>query len=268
MESHRNLVARSRRHLWIAGAVLLGALTVTVVSLSAALDDRGPFPPALANPATVMVGLCALVLVFVLYVFHRERELRSLEVRLQETLVREAALRERVAELSALFDAATQLAVKLDLRAMLGLAARRILACLDADQSSIMLYNPQRKTLEVRVTAGVDASLVEGAALETGQGIAGYVFSSGEPLVLNPQEMRARFAQEVKLGRHIASALSVPMRFQGTTLGVFNVCRVGDAEEFSPFHARLLMSFAEHCAAAIVKQQHYRRVFGTGRKAA
>jgi len=85
---------------------------------------------------------------------------------------------------------------------------------------------------------------------------------------LNPQEMRAKFAQEVKLGRQIISALSVPLRFQGTTLGVFNVCRVGEGEEFTTFHARLLQSFAEHCAAAIVKHQHYRRVFGSDRKAA
>ena len=195
MEQHLNRVARYRRHLWTAGAVLLGALTVTVVLLSSTPSGESSLSTSPSSQGTALVGLCTLVLVFVLYVFYRERELHTVEVQLQGVLVREAALRERIAELSALFDVTTQLAMKFDLHAMLGLAARRVLACLDADQSSIMLYNPNRKTLEVRVTAGVDASLVEGATLKPGEGIAGFVFSSGEALVINPPEMRARFAQ-------------------------------------------------------------------------
>jgi transcriptional regulator with GAF, ATPase, and Fis domain len=253
-------VTRQRRWIWALGAILLLSLTATVVLLSWIMGKgEGGWLVTPESRWPMLLGLVGLVLIFVIYIFVKQRQLDAIEARVRQLMVREAALRAHISELSAIFDAATQLAEKLDLRGTLELAARRILPCLEADLSSIMLLNPQTGCLEVKAVAGAEARQVEGRATKPGEGIAGLVYSTGESLVLNPDQLRSGFAQEFHLGRKPVSGLCVPLRFQGNTLGVFNVCRLEGSEAFTAVHARMLETFAEHCAAAVVKTFHFRR---------
>jgi len=257
----------SRRRLWVMGAVILTALALAVVSLGGTQGGELGLLSRISHDAK-LIGLLGLVLLFMAYVFGEERRLARKEAELQKLMVREVSLRARLAELTELLDATTEVAQTLDLHAVLGLAARRVLSGLEAEQSAILLLNGRTRQLEGAAAAGADSERVRAARVPTGDGVAGYVQTSGEAIVVETDEMRQRLARELGLQAAPSSALCVPLRFQGTVLGVFCVCRGAGGEAFSPAHARMLQPLAEHCAAAIVKGVHYRNGGGTGSKAA
>jgi hypothetical protein len=58
------------------------------------------------------------------------------------------------------------------------------------------------------------------------------------------------------------------MRFRGDTIGVVNVSRGEGIEEFDDAHVAILESFAEHCAATILKTNHHHQVLEGVRRAA
>jgi len=246
-------VDRQRGRLFGLGGILIAALCATLLLVSSNGDTTGI---ALERRWPTLVGLAGLVTLFVLFAQYQHRKLAAMESRLRELAVREATLQARFSELSFLFDTSTQLQLRLDLHGMLDLAAQRLLPCLDAHQSSIMLFDESSGMLIVQATAGVDSGLVQNASAKPGDGVAGHVFATGETLNLSPELMRQRFADHVKQSRQISAGLCVPMRFRGAPIGVVNVSRT-TGEPFSDLHVRMLEAFAEHCAATVVKTHHH-----------
>ena len=260
-----HLERQRSRLLGLAGLLL--TLTCATLLLVTWSSQGVAFDFSLAQRWPTLVGLGGLVLIFVFYGQAKHRELAALERRLREMAVREAAMQARFSELSFLFDTSTQLQLRLDLGGMLELAVQRLVPCLDAHQASIMLFDESNGMLEVRAVAGVDSGLVAGSKVKPGDGIAGHVFTSGETLLLTPEVMRERFPEWIKQGRTIGSAVCAPMRFRGSTIGVVSVSR-GSGEPFQRSHAEMLGTFAEHCAATVVKTHHHQQVLAQVRKAA
>ena len=254
-----------RRALSWAGGVLIASLCAALVLVSWSSDgvtisiDQQRWP--------TLVGLIGLVVVFVLYVQYKHREIAQMEAKLRESSVREATLQARFSEISFLFDVTTQLQLRLDLQGMLDLAAQRLLPCLDADQSSVMLHNAETGILEVKATAGQDTNLVTGNRVTPGEGVAGHVFATGEVVRLTPDVVKKRFPDAVKPGRTLAAGLCVPMRFRGTPIGVVSVTRSA-GEPFTDLHAQMLETFADHCAATVVKTHHHHELLKHVKRAA
>jgi transcriptional regulator with GAF, ATPase, and Fis domain len=255
---------RQRRWLTNLVGLLLTAMCLTLVTLSGGQGIEGL---RLAARWPALVGLLGLVVIFILYTHHKHRQFAQLERRLRDAALREASLQARFTELAFLFDTSTQLQLRLDLSSMLELATQRLASCLEASQCSIMLRNEETGMLEVKAAGGVDAQLALGAKTKPGEGIAGHVYASGETLLLTPEVMAKRFPRHVKRGRTIASALCVPLRFRGTSIGVVSVART-QGEPFDEAHTRMLEAFAEHCAATLVKTEHHREVLKQVQKAA
>jgi len=145
--------------------------------------------------------------------------------------------------------------------------AKRLIPCLDAHQASIMLHDEATGMLEVKAAAGVDTALVIGGQVKPGEGVAGHVFSTGEALNLTPELMIQRFNEHRKHGRKIAGGLCVPMRSRGAPIGVISVSRT-TGEPFSDMHLQMLASFAEHCAATVLKTHHHHQMLRHVRRAA
>ncbi len=266
MTQHFENVERQRGRL-LALAGLLLTLTCATLLLVSWSDHGATLDLDFAQRWPTLVGLAGLVLVFVLYVQAKHRELAALERRLRDLAVSEAAMQARFSELAFLFDTSTQLQLRLDLTGMLELAAQRLVPCLDAQQASIMLYEEGTGALETRAAAGVDAERVAGARVRPDEGIAGHVFTTGETLLLTPEVMRERFPDHVKPGRTIGSAVCAPLRFRGAIIGVMSVAR-GGGDPFTQGHADMLTAFAEHCAATVVKTHHHQQVLEQVRRVA
>jgi transcriptional regulator with GAF, ATPase, and Fis domain len=251
---------RRNGRMWLLNGTILATMAGVIVSLY--LPQMwglvGGDLPAPETRGILATGLCGLILVFMLYMTLKQRELGALRTDLFDARIKEEVLRSRLSEISSLFDVSTSVNMQFRIESILDLITRRVLTCLEADQSSILLLNPETQMLECRAVYGIDSEFVRDSTVRLGDGIAGWVAQHGEPLVLNPEDIVRRFADSWKSGRNITSALCIPLMSKGTAIGVLNINRIDRDRHFSPADARILSVFAEHAAIAILKVEEFR----------
>ena len=248
---------RSNSWLWGLSALLLLALAGTVVTLYLPQVWGGlrVAAPAPETRAALAVGLAGLTVLFSLYSFLRQSEIRRLRAGLIDSQIQEESLRARLLELSSLFDAASQVQKEADLEPLLETITRRVLTCLEADRSSLLLIDPATGELRTRADSGSDGQPARATTVKPGEGLAGWVAQNNEPLVLNREDLVRRFASEVKPGSRITAAMCLPLTAKGEVLGVLNVSRVEREHPFTAGDARLLTIFADHVAYSIRRIQ-------------
>jgi len=115
-----------------------------------------------------------------------------------------------------------------------------------ADNSSVMLLNPETRELEIKATSGPEQHVK--ASLKEGVGIAGLVAQTGHPEIVNAPQTDPRFVQPSGL---IRSLLCVPLKVQEKVLGVINVSNKLSGEDFSAADEKLLTTLASQAAVAI-----------------
>ena len=243
---------RQNRWMWVLTAFLLMALAATVVALYLPGFMGLPISllPAPESRAPVSAGICGLTFLFCLYMFLRQRQIRSLTKQLFEARAHEDTLRSRIFELSTLFDVAGEAHLKMEFEPLLETVTRRVLTCMEADHASILLAEHDQK-LRCRASSGgeIDPSIAHQA--KVGEGVAGWVAQSNEPLVLSDDEALRRLASEIGARNEIATAMCAPLSTGGRAIGVINVARTTRERPFSAGDARLLSTFGHHVAAAI-----------------
>ena len=123
----------------------------------------------------------------------------------------------------------------------------------DAEAASIALYDPAADRLVIRVAAGTAGEGAVGLAVAPSEGIAGYVFTTGQPLVVSDVSADPRFDRSAAEGTGYVprSILAVPLVDDGGTIGVLEVLdRRGDAG-FGLHDIELAGVFARQAAVAI-----------------
>lgn len=96
---------------------------------------------------------------------------------------------------------------------------------LEAQAASIALYDATTDRLVFRAASGPAAGDIVGMAIEPGVGIAGYVFTTGQPLAVADVTADPRFERSVaEATGHVPSTLlAVPLSDETGTLGVLEV---------------------------------------------
>jgi signal transduction histidine kinase/DNA-binding response OmpR family regulator len=120
-----------------------------------------------------------------------------------------------------------------------------------AEVVSLMLMDEDQRTLSIAAAEGLSPDILESPKLALGSGIAGWVAEHGEPLMIAeglPLDPRVRQA----MGKpQILSALSLPLRVRGQTIGVLNLSRLSGAEAFTQSDSELAAVLAGQAAVAI-----------------
>jgi len=95
----------------------------------------------------------------------------------------------------------------------------------DAEAASLALHDPTTDRLVFTVAAGAQGEGVVGLAIETGVGVAGYVFATGQPLAISDVARDARFGRETaeQTGYVPRSLVAVPLLDDEGSLGVLEV---------------------------------------------
>jgi GAF domain-containing protein len=120
-------------------------------------------------------------------------------------------------------------------RAVLRSVVEATVALFDAEAASIALYDASADRLVFEVAAGEQGQGVIGLSIAPDQGIAGYVFRTGQSLALSDVERDARFGRAVaeKTAYLPRSIVAVPLIDGETTIGVLEVLDKRSAETFS-----------------------------------
>jgi GAF domain-containing protein len=123
----------------------------------------------------------------------------------------------------------------------------------DAEASSIALYEPNPDRLEFRVASGAQGAGAIGLTVKPTQGIAGFVFSTGQALALSDVAADPRFdrAAAERTGYVPRSIAAVPLLDEEGTVGVLQVLDKRGSPSFSLRDMELLAIFASQATAAI-----------------
>jgi GAF domain-containing protein len=115
--------------------------------------------------------------------------------------------------------------------AVLRAVAETTVTLFDAEAASILLHEPETDRLAIRVAAGRAAAGAVGIAIPSSEGIAGYVFTTGQPLAVSDVSTDPRFDRAVAeaTGYVPRSILAVPLLDDSGSIGVLEVLdRHGD----------------------------------------
>jgi GAF domain-containing protein/sugar diacid utilization regulator len=163
--------------------------------------------------------------------------------------------RRREAELTALFDTASDLALLHDLDAVLEAIVRRARTLLDADVAYMTLHDEQRGDTFMRVTDGSVSAHFQTLRLAMGTGLGGLVAQQGTPYTSDnyPKDARFQHANDIDSAvdeEGLIAILGVPMRLGARVVGVLFAAN-RTTRPFARDDVALLSSLAAHATVAI-----------------
>ncbi|HEY7737431.1 MAG TPA: GAF domain-containing protein [Candidatus Limnocylindria bacterium] len=123
----------------------------------------------------------------------------------------------------------------------------------DAEAASIALFERNPDRLEFKVAAGPQGAGAIGKSVKPSQGIAGFVFSSGQALALSDVASDPRFDRKTaeKTGYVPRSIAAVPLTDEQGTHGVLQVLDKKGTATFDMRDMELIGVFAAQAATAI-----------------
>lgn len=123
----------------------------------------------------------------------------------------------------------------------------------DAEASSIALFERDPDRLEYRVAAGEHGAGAVGLTVKPNEGIAGFVFSTGQAVSLSDVSSDPRFDRKAaeRTGYVPRTVAAVPLYDDEGTIGVLQVLDKRGSESFSLRDMELLAVFAAQATAAI-----------------
>ncbi len=161
---------------------------------------------------------------------------------------------ERIQRLSMCMEVSRLISSSLDLGEVLDRIMRTSREIMQADASSLLLLDEKSGELVFQVAQGqVGERLKEGFRLPKGQGIAGFVCESGEPLLVEDAYKHPRFHREFdeRTGYRTRSMLCVPLKVKDRIIGVSQVINRLDNRPFTPEDLETFTDLCRHAAVAI-----------------
>ena len=167
--------------------------------------------------------------------------------------IHSASLREETArrarEFASLYETSNALSAENELGTMLRVIVEHARKLLGASSGGMYLYLPDTKELELTVDSTHSTPL--GTCLQLGEGAAGYVAQTYQPLRIDDYSTWEG-RSPVFEGVSIHAALEVPMLNGGKLIGVLTAEEIGDStRKFTEADERLLSLFAAQAAGAI-----------------
>jgi len=116
---------------------------------------------------------------------------------------------------------------------------------------SLMLVDPQKKELVIKVTQSVSEDYNKKPNIKLGEGIAGRVALENKPIcVLDVRKDKRYLNQEIARKEGLVSLASVPLAVKGRVIGVLN-CYTSKKHRFTKSELAVLSTLANQTAIAI-----------------
>jgi signal transduction histidine kinase len=167
-------------------------------------------------------------------------------------------IRQRVEELTTLNRISQAVTSTLDLKETLTIITDHTTRLLGVAATSVVLFDETNHELWFAAASGEGSDYVLGMKMAIGQGVAGWVFQQGQPVMVPDTSKDTRWfgGFDTDSGFTTRSILCVPLQTKGQTIGAIEAMN----KEGGPFDAedlRLLTSMAAPAAAAIENARLY-----------
>ncbi len=134
---------------------------------------------------------------------------------------------------------------------------------LKSARGSLMLVDESSGDLVLRYGKGMKPELINNVRVKIGEGIAGSVAKSGEPLLITDIENADRFKKKSGKEFNNKSLLSVPLKDKEKVIGVFNINNKITGEVYDEFDLKLLKALSNQAAISIQNARHYQKAIET-----
>ena len=138
-----------------------------------------------------------------------------------------------------------------DIKEVLQVVLHRAMTAVHSKIGSIMLLDSQTQTLRIAAAEGLEDAVVAGTTIRVGEGIAGKVAQTGEPVLVEDVEHDERFNKVNDPKYDTSSFISMPLRVQDRIIGVLNLSRKSDQKAFSELDAKFLSTLLGHIGFAV-----------------
>jgi sigma-B regulation protein RsbU (phosphoserine phosphatase) len=172
-------------------------------------------------------------------------------------------LRQKVERLSALIDVNEMISSSLDVDTILENVMTLSKQVMNADASSLMRIDEKTNELIYQVAqSAVGEKLKQEFRLKMGQGIAGTVAESGEPLLLEDAYTHPKFhrAHDDATGYRTRSMITVPLKVGGRVTGVAQVINRLDGKSFDRDDLELFLALASMAAIALENAKMHQQI--------
>jgi len=126
-----------------------------------------------------------------------------------------------------------------------------------AEKCSLMIPDDQDR-LNVVAVKGVNKILMEDIKIEKGEGIAGFVYEKGTPLLIDSEEHLKDYSVVPKSHFRTSSCISVPLRIADEKVGVLNLSDKLSGGVFSQDDLSVISQFALYASLLIKISEFYR----------
>ena len=163
-------------------------------------------------------------------------------------------LRIRVDNLSRLIDVTSLISSNLDLDEVMNQVMELAKKVMDAEAASILLWSEEKQCLEFDLAVGeVGVEVLKTIQVKKGQGIAGTVMGTGEPLLVADAQNDPRFysGADERTGFVTKSILAAPLIVSDRIVGVSEVLNHRDGHPFTEQDLELFAAFCRQVAIAV-----------------
>jgi len=160
------------------------------------------------------------------------------------------------AELEIMFDTVRDLASTLSSHEVVERLIERTLKHMHSEIASVLLAD-SGGILRIAHARGLPDDVIASVEIRSGEGIAGHVVATGEPLLVTDVESDERFCRPNRERYNTTSCVAAPLILQGVVRGVINVNNRKDGKSFCEADLRLLQAIAGHAAVALSNARRF-----------
>ena len=180
----------------------------------------------------------------------KEDDVKALK---QELVEVRNSLEEKIERLSTFASLVSSINSTLDLNQLLTYLMTCATKVMKAKDSSLMLLDERTNELVFKVALGEKSDQMQEFRLRMGQGIAGQVALSGQPIVVSDTATDDRFDKSIDMatGFETKSIMCVPIKLREQVIGVIEVLNAGYSGPISEEDLETFSAFANTAAVAL-----------------
>jgi diguanylate cyclase (GGDEF)-like protein len=139
---------------------------------------------------------------------------------------------------------------------------KRLSELIRARNWTLFLLDPEREELHFEVVVGLDKGSLVDVNIPLGEGITGTVALTAEPILVPDVRHDPRFSNRVDglTGSVTRSIICLPLKMQGSVIGVIEIVNPEDMSLFRDSFMPLLSILADYLAIAIHNSRTYRKI--------
>ncbi len=168
----------------------------------------------------------------------------------------ETTVRRRATELSTLYEISLEINAPRDQSELLVAIVERAMLLLGGTGGGLYLSDPEKGELLCVVSLNTERDFC-GTRLKYGEGAAGRVAQTGQPLIIDDYRKWGGRAMVYEVEQPFRSVVSAPLIWQDKVLGVIDILHNQSTYQFSQDHLTLLTLFANQAAVALHNAQAY-----------